>query len=230
MLVGARWLAGMLFRWSDLEILDDPIPEKLYCQHFRSRNHQPGLADLEEAGNGEDHDLDTKPEGMYIQCTLSFPHSFRPSILPVLVLAPFPSLCSLLLSFPSLFFLPSPRSAASNGTHAPPSKRKSDINITQAVDNTGIWKNMVRKLDAPLQSPHRRGRFKPTSLNPIIVEEESDLISPRSPHGNRETVVTAEAAGNSNSADDIDDGATSSAKSTRKAASLPTRGLQVTSV
>ena len=39
----------------------------------------------------------------------------------------------------------------------------------------------MRKLEAPLQSPRRRGRFKPPPLNPVIVEEESrDLISPRS--------------------------------------------------
>ena len=42
---------------------------------------------------------------------------------------------------------------------------------------------MERKLDAPLQSPRRRPRFKPTPLSPIIVEEESDLLSPRSPPG-----------------------------------------------
>ena len=42
---------------------------------------------------------------------------------------------------------------------------------------------MVKKLDAPLQSPRRRPRFKPTPLSPIIVEEESDLLSPRSPPG-----------------------------------------------
>ena len=41
---------------------------------------------------------------------------------------------------------------------------------------------MVRKLEAPLPSPRRRGRFKPTPLNPIVVvEEENNLISPRSP-------------------------------------------------
>ena len=77
-----------------------------------------------------------------------------------------------------------PHTAASNGTvpksHTPPNKRKSDINMTQAVDSSGIWKNMIRKLEAPLQSPRRRGRFKPTPLNPVIVEEESDLLSPRS--------------------------------------------------
>ena len=51
--------------------------------------------------------------------------------------------------------------------------------MTQAVDSSGIWKNMVRKLEGPLQSP-RKNRFKPTPLSPkIIVEEESDLLSPR---------------------------------------------------
>ena len=60
MLVGARWLAGLLFRWSDLEILDDPIPPRLYCQHFRTKNHDPGLTELE---GGEDRELDDKSEG-----------------------------------------------------------------------------------------------------------------------------------------------------------------------
>jgi hypothetical protein len=135
MLVGARWLAGFLFRWSDLELLDDPIPEKMYCRSVRQWKQGSGGDDLEGAGGEDD-----KPE-----------------------------------------------SGASNGTHtnksphAPPGKRKSDINMTQAVDSSGIWKNMVRKLEAPLQSPRRRGRFKPTPLDPVIVEEESrDLISPRS--------------------------------------------------
>lgn len=37
---------------------------------------------------------------------------------------------------------------------------------------------MVRKLEGPLQSP-RRSLFKPTPLSPkVIVEEESDLLSP----------------------------------------------------
>ena len=88
----------------------------------------------------------------------------------------------------SIFFSPLSKTGASNGTQNDQlsnnpmlKKRKSDINMTQAVDSSGIWKNMVRKLEAPLQSPRRRGRFKPTPLDPIIVEEESrDLISPQS--------------------------------------------------
>lgn len=61
-------------------------------------------------------------------------------------------------------------------------KSDPDINISQAVDNTGIWKNMVRSYDAPLPSPHHKHRYRPTPLSPVIVEErESDLISPRTP-------------------------------------------------
>ena len=54
--------------------------------------------------------------------------------------------------------------------------------MTQAVDNTGIWKNMVHSYDAPLPSPHHKPRYRPTPLSPVIVEEkESDLTSPRTP-------------------------------------------------
>ena len=59
-LVGARWLAGLIFRWGDLEILDDPIPSKLYCQYFRNKNHDTSLAELEER---DEPDIDSKPGG-----------------------------------------------------------------------------------------------------------------------------------------------------------------------
>ena len=49
---------------------------------------------------------------------------------------------------------------------------------------------MIRKLENPLQSPRRRGRFKPTALNPVIVEEENDLLNPRSPVGGATADVT----------------------------------------
>lgn len=114
---------------------------------------------------------------------------------------------------------------ASNGVATPQStqapqaqlkKKKSDINMTQAVDNSGIWKNMIRKLEAPLQSPRRRaGRFKPTPLDPIIVEEESDLLSPQSPE---QIVITAEISGAN---DDVD---------TSKSPVIDASGFQVTSV
>lgn len=68
MLVGARWLAGLLFRWSDLEILDDPISARLYCKHFQTKNHTPSLTELE---GGEDLEQDDKSEGtlyMYGEC------------------------------------------------------------------------------------------------------------------------------------------------------------------
>ena len=62
MLVGARWLAGFLFRWSDLELLDDPIPEKMYCKSVRQWKQGSGGDDLEGAGGEDD-----KPEsGKYL--------------------------------------------------------------------------------------------------------------------------------------------------------------------
>ena len=30
----------MIFRWDDLEILDDSIPDKMYCQYFRTKNRK----------------------------------------------------------------------------------------------------------------------------------------------------------------------------------------------
>ena len=64
-----------MFRWPDLELLDDPIPERLYCQKFRRQNRSPSTTGLEE-GEGleevaEDTDLDEKPtEGVYpCMCT-----------------------------------------------------------------------------------------------------------------------------------------------------------------
>ena len=76
--------------------------------------------------------------------------------------------------------------------------------MTQAVNSSGIWKNMVRKLEAPLQSPRRRGRFKPMPLDPVIIEEESDLLSPRSLVGG----ATGDVPAAENSADGAQSGAT----------------------
>ena len=60
---------------------------------------------------------------------------------------------------------------------------------------------MVRRLETPLQSPRRRNRFKPTPLDPVIVEEESDLLSPV----RKDAKKKADAAENLNGVDsDVD--------------------------
>ena len=52
MLVGARWVAGFLFRWSDLEILDDPMPETMYCRGVRRWKNSSSTSEIEGGGGG----------------------------------------------------------------------------------------------------------------------------------------------------------------------------------
>ena len=47
LLVGGRWLVGWLFPKGDLDILDDPIPESLYCK-CRQRQYDIEKGPLEE--------------------------------------------------------------------------------------------------------------------------------------------------------------------------------------
>ena len=68
MLVGARWLAGFLFRWSDLELLDDPIPETLYCQNVRNWKQKSSISEMEGGGeegggDGGENEEKNKVEG-----------------------------------------------------------------------------------------------------------------------------------------------------------------------
>ena len=61
-----------MFRWSDLELLDDPIPERLYCQKFRRQNRSPSTTGLEEGEGLEEvaEDTDLDEEGVYpCMCT-----------------------------------------------------------------------------------------------------------------------------------------------------------------
>ena len=55
-------MAGLIFRWDDLEILDDPIPDKLYCQHFRAKNRKREEGLVEDEVKIEP-DIDSKPGG-----------------------------------------------------------------------------------------------------------------------------------------------------------------------
>lgn len=55
-----RWLAGFFFSWRDLEILDDPIPAKLYCKAFRKDERKGSLKGLEEG----EADIDSKEPGV----------------------------------------------------------------------------------------------------------------------------------------------------------------------
>lgn len=105
-LVVGRWLAGFLFLKHDLEILDDPIPDKLYCKRFV---HHIDQQKATEEGN----DLIEREE-----------------------------------------------EAKSDQVRSPPvlKQRDSNFNLTREVDKCDLWKNMVRRLDAPMPSPRRKAR------------------------------------------------------------------------
>ena len=55
-----RWVLGFCFPRNDLELLDDPLPDKLYCRQFRreespSKDVETGL--VESDGNSVDGEL-----------------------------------------------------------------------------------------------------------------------------------------------------------------------------
>ena len=120
LLVLGRWLAGFFFSRKDLHILDDPIPEKLYCKRFR----EDGKKDIEEGAGHEIEGFDS----------------------------PLPD---------------------RNGGVPQPVEKEPDINITQELDKTELWRNMVRHLDSPLPSPRRQARHGVSATNPqVIVTDE----------------------------------------------------------
>ena len=67
LLVAGRWLVGWVFPAKDLEILDDPIPEKLYCgrrctPHKMASSNDSGASDSADPEKGLEisEDLDSK--------------------------------------------------------------------------------------------------------------------------------------------------------------------------
>ena len=59
LLVVGRWFLGFVFCKRDLELLDDPIPDKLYCKRFRYRkdNATTTTAKTLEEGKVESEDV-----------------------------------------------------------------------------------------------------------------------------------------------------------------------------
>ena len=55
-------MAGFLFRWSDLEILDDPMPETMYCRGVRRWKNSSSTSEI-EGGGGEEQVEERKMEG-----------------------------------------------------------------------------------------------------------------------------------------------------------------------
>ena len=73
-------MAGFLFRWSDLELLDDPISEKFYCVKVRQWKQSSDLSDVEGGGGegggeggGDDEEGNKVESGKFPQRFCSIP-------------------------------------------------------------------------------------------------------------------------------------------------------------
>lgn len=125
-LVVGRWLLGFVFSKHDLDLLDDPIPDSLYCKPCRSKEPRVIRPDLESKGSQDtlsnithlftDDDIDgtvtSEPLHMNGNCT---------------------------------------RGGADGIVRQ--QEREESFNLTHEVDQCDLWKNMVKNLDAPLPSP-----------------------------------------------------------------------------
>lgn len=56
-----------------------------------------------------------------------------------------------------------------NGRLSQPVEKEPNINITQELDKTELWRNMVRHLDSPIPSPRRKARYGVAASNPQVV-------------------------------------------------------------
>lgn len=63
LLVIGRWLVGWCFPKGDLELLDDPIPEQLYCRGKRKGDPEKSLTELEELRDSVDEEEKKVPNG-----------------------------------------------------------------------------------------------------------------------------------------------------------------------
>lgn len=130
-LVVTRWLLGFCFSKHDIELLDNPIPDSLYCRPCdpKTLSHSsPRAIDLEGGAGVES--VDTLDRG------------------------------SAHCSTDNMLVTSEPKSVAasgrSNGYHR--KQRIDSFNITEEVDRCDLWKNLV-KLDAPLPSPREVPKF-----------------------------------------------------------------------
>lgn len=129
-----RWLLGFCFSKHDIELLDNPIPDALYCRPCKAQpqSRSPRAIDLE---GGEGGSVDTFGLGG------SSGHCSTDNML--------------------VTSEPTSTSAAHVATANPgiPRKQRTDsFNITHEVDSCDLWKNLV-KLDAPLPSPRETPKF-----------------------------------------------------------------------
>ena len=132
-LVVSRWLLGFCFSKHDLDLLDNPIPDSLYCRPCKPHptsdptHSSPRTLDL-EGGSGS---VDTFGNNSSTHCSTSdMPVTSEPI----------------------------PAALAATNPHMHRKQRVDSFNITHEVDSCDLWKNLV-KLDAPLPSPRETPKF-----------------------------------------------------------------------
>ena len=141
-LVLGRYLLGFIFSKHDLGLLDEPIPDKLYCKRFREQESrcdhgsaEEGLAGSDETIDGpaaeEDHTDDNLEEVVTSE----------------------------------------PLSETYNARNPLFNNRGQSFNISQEVNKCDLWKNMMKKLDAPPPSPRKAAKYRSNSPSVLAAQQ-----------------------------------------------------------
>ena len=161
-LMFGRWLLGFFFTRRDLAVLDDPLPEKLYCRRFRGDTKNPK--------NLKCDDISLEDGKMESEDTVDGPENYKDE-----AVTEQPSGNNLNIS-------------ARNATFDERRNSNTEFNITQEVDKCDIWRTMVKDLEAPYSSPKRAARYGnpgpaitvtdgETALGYVEVEDESSTAN-----------------------------------------------------
>ena len=145
-----RWLLGFCFPHSDLELLDDPLPSKLYCRRFRETSPTKDIEVGLEEPDGDIADGESQPVNLNGTAITSEPRGQRDEE-----------------EEEEEDGEPSARNALFGV------KGDSDFNITQEMDNCDLWKNLVKTYDAPPSSPRRQSTQR--GGIPAIIEESNGI-------------------------------------------------------
>ena len=154
-LMFGRWLLGFFFSRHDLAVLDDPLPDQLYCKRFRGdtknchKNFKCDDISLED-GKAESEDTTDGPEN----CCEADAVVEQPSGNNLNV-------------------------SARNATFDERRNSNTEFNITDEVDKCDIWRSMVKDLDVPYSSPRRAARYGNQGPAITVTDEETAMFSVR---------------------------------------------------
>lgn len=123
---------GFAFSKHDLELMDDPIPDSLYCRPCRDMDSGKPKPHTDMESKGSEDTLSNSahfdvPDGGEDGVVISEPlrgNGYRGAI------------------------------------SLPQQQLEESFNLTHEVDKCDLWKNMVKNLDAPLPSPHAKSKLR----------------------------------------------------------------------